>query len=163
MKRAYGVLALLLLAVVGLRVLTLYTGQKDDKSMIQESLRQALEAGRQGKAGGVLDLLSNSLTVNQQSTEGNISRVADFIRKQKPDVTVPNQQPIVTGDEARIISPVTVKTSLPIIGDKTFTLKDVVLVFKKETAREYLVFPVSKWRLTEVQAPADAFSQLSFE
>jgi hypothetical protein len=162
MNRAYGILALVLVLIVGFRVGSLVLGQKDDATMIRESLRQSLEASRKGEPGSVLDLLSSSITVNGEQQEGGRSQIADFIRKQKPDIAVANQTPIVTGDEARITSPVTITASLPVLGDQTFQLKDVVMTFQKESAREYLVVPVKKWRLTGVTAPADAISSLAF-
>ena len=162
MNRAYGILALVLALIVGFRVVSLTMGGKDDATLIRESLRQSLEASRKGEPGSVLDLLSSSITVNGEGQEGARGQVASFIRKQKPDIRVANQTPIVTGDEARITSPVTITASIPILGDQTFDLKDVVLTFQKETAHEYLVIPVKKWRLTGVTAPPDAISSLAF-
>ena len=162
MNRAYGVLALVLGLLIGFRVVSVAMGQKDDATMIQESLRQSLEASRKGESGSVLDLLSSSIKVNGEEQNDARRQVADFIRKQKPAITVANQTPIVTGDEASITSPVTITASIPLLGDQTFDLKDVVLTFQKETAREYLVIPVKKWRLTGVTAPPDALSSLAF-
>ena len=161
MKRAYAVLALVLLVVVGFRAVGVLTGQKDDATLIKESLRQSLEASRKGEPGGVLDLLSSSITVNGESQGGVTTQVADFIRKQKPDIEVQNQHPIVTGDEARITSPVTIKADLPMVGTQTIPMKDVVLTFHKETGRALLFLPVPKWRLTGVTAPSDALSGLA--
>ena len=162
MNRAYGILIVVLGFIIGFRVVSIMTSQKDDTTMIQESLRQSLEASRKGETGSVLDFLSSSIKVNGEGQDGARRQVADFIRKQKPDIKVSNQTPIVTGDEARITSPVTITASIPILGDQTFDLKDVVLTFQKETAREYLVIPVKKWRLTGVTAPPDAISSLAF-
>ena len=160
MKRAYVVLALVLLIVVGFRVVTATLGRKDDATLIKDSLRQSLEASRKGEAGGVLDLLSNSITLNGETQSGVTSQVADFIRKQRPDVEVQNQQPIVTGDEARITSPITIKADLPIVGTQSIQMRDVVLTFQRETGRTLLVLPVTKWRLTGITAPPDALSGL---
>lgn len=153
MKRAYGILVLLIVAVFGVAIISHLAGQGDDKTKIQQALRDSLEASRKGEAGKVLDALSSKLSVNGQEASGFGSQIASFIRKQKPDITVTNQVPIITGDEARITSPVRVQVSLPIFGDQSVTVKDVVMVFHKETAHEYLVIPVTKWRLTEVEAP----------
>ena len=161
MKRAYGILALVLLLVAGFRVVTLATGQKDDATLIRESLRRSLEASRRGEPGGVLDLLSGSIQVNGEDQGGARSQIAAFIRKQRPDVEVSNPTPVVSGDEATITSPVTIKASLPVIGEQSIPMKGVVLTFRRETGREYLVFPVKKWRLTAVSAPADALAGLA--
>lgn len=163
MNRAYGILALVLGAVVGFRVVTLMLGQGDDATMIKESLRQSLEASRKGEPGGVLDAISGSLTVNGEEQSGQRGFIANYVRNQKPDLEVTNQNPIVTGDEARITSPVKVKINVPILGEKTVTIKDVVMVFHKETGREYLIFPTKKWRLAEVQAPPMAVDALNIE
>ena len=152
MNRAYAILGLLVVAVVGVAVATRVLGRQDDKSLIQDSLRQSLEASRKGEPGGVLEALSSKFKFNDQEASGNTSLIANYIRNQKPDITVTNQTPIITGDEARITSPVKLKISLPVFGDKTVTLPDVVMVFHKETAHEFLIFPVTKWRLAEVQA-----------
>lgn len=163
MKRAYGVLALVLVLVVGFRVVNLMIGQGDDAAMIKETLRQSLEASRKGEPGGVLEAISSSIKVNDQEQGGQQSFIANYIKSQKPDIEVTNQTPIVTGDEARITSPVRLKISVPIVGDKTVVAKDVVMVFHKETAREFLIFPVKKWRLAEIQAPPMALDMLNIE
>ncbi|RYG20872.1 hypothetical protein EON82_19760 [bacterium] len=152
MNRAYAILGLLVAAIVGFGIVTRVMGGKDDKTLIRESLRQSLEASRKGEPGGVLEAISSKFKFNDQEASGNTSMIANYIRNQKPDIEVTNQNPIVTGDEARITSPVKLKLSVPILGDKTVTIPDVVMVFQKETTREFLVFPVPKWRLTEVQA-----------
>lgn len=160
MKRAYAVLALVLLVVVGFRAVSVLLGQKDDATLIKDSLRQSLEASRKGEPGSVLDLLSSSLTVNGETQTGAPSQIADFIRKQRPDVEVENQEPIVTGDEARITSPITIRVDLPVVGGQTLQMKDVVMTFQKETGRSMLIIPVKKWRLTGVTAPAESLSSL---
>ena len=161
MKRAYAVLALVLVVIVGFRALSVLTGQKDDATLIRDALRHSLEASRKGEPGGVLDLLSSSVTVNGESQAGVSGQIAEFIRKQRPDVEVENQQPIVTGDEARITSPVTIKADIPIVGTQTIQMKDVVLTFQKESGHSMLVIPVKKWRLTGVTAPSDGLTGLA--
>lgn len=159
MKRAYGILGLIVVAIIGVAIATRLMGAKDDKTLIQESLRQSLEASRKGEPGGVLEALSSKFRFNDQEASGNQSMIANYVKNQKPDITVTNQTPIITGDEARITSPVKLKISVPVFGDKTVTFPDVVMVFHKESAREFLIFPTTKWRLAEVQAgninPAD--------
>lgn len=162
MKRTFAVVGLVLLVLVGFFLFRL-GNQGDDTAMIQETLRQSLQASREGKAGGVLDTLSKSLTVNNQEADGNFSQIANFIKNQKPNLVVTNPNPIVSGDEATITSPVEIKTSLPIVGDRTVTVKDVVMTFRRETARAYFVIPVKKWRLVQVQAPPMAMDTLGIQ
>ena len=163
MNRAYGVFGLILLALVGVGVASRTLNRGDDKAMIQETLRQALQATRDGKPGGVMDALSKSLTVNDQQADGNFGQISNYIKNQKPDIEVLNTTPIVTGDEARITSPIRIKMSLPIVGDRAATVKDVIMTFQKETAREFLIVPVKKWRLLQVKAPPMALDTLGIE
>lgn len=163
MNRAYAILAVVLLVVLGVGVASLSLGQADDKTMIQDSLRKAEEATRKGEPGGVLELLSRNVTVNGEDQSGNENAVIKYIKSMRPDIEVTNPNPIISGDEAHITSPVRIHGSLPIVGDRTMTVKDVVLTFRKEASRAYLVVPVKKWRLTGVQAPENAWAALSLE
>ena len=162
MKRTLVILA----AVLGIAAIfgvATSLRQGDDATMIRDTLRQSLEASRRGEPGGVLEGLSSSFTYNNEEQGGLRGMAANFVKNQRPDIEVVNTTPIVTGDEARITSPVKLKMSAPVIGERSLNIKDVVLVFRKETARKYLVFPVKKWRLAEVQAPPMSFDTLSME
>jgi hypothetical protein len=55
------------------------------------------------------------------------------------------------------------KLSAPIGKAVAFdgTIKDVTLIFAKESATDWLIIPTTKWRLKEVKLPDDAMSQLS--
>jgi hypothetical protein len=140
----------------GVRVALSLTGRKDDATLIQQSLQEAVKASREGRPGGVVDLLSNSLTVNQTEVGNARGQINDFIRKQKPSVTVLEPSPQITGDEARIVSPV--ELDLGILGKRN--LSEVTLIFRKEESTEFLLIPTRKWRLTEVRAPETAISEL---
>lgn len=160
--------AIVIASVVGagliFGVVSTQRGQGDDATMIRETLRQSLEASRNGKPGQVLEALSGSLKVNDEEPGGMRGTIVNYIKNQRPDIEVTNPTPIVTGDEARITSPVRIKVSLPLgAGEHSVNVKDVVLVFHKETARQYLIFPVKKWRLAEVQAPPMALDTIGID
>ena len=147
----FGALVLIFVRVgIGL------ANQPSDQAQIQTALKNSLEAGREGKPGSVISMLSDQLKVNNQ-TAPDLSQIAQFIRENKPDVTVERTQALITGDEARIVSPVDVKVNF--VGQTLQQrLEGVTLVFRKEPARQFLVLPTSAWRLTEVRLPENGLS-----
>ena len=101
-----------------------------------------------------MDKLSASFQINGMRP-GSRTDIAKFIRDNKPDVEVENTQAFVSGDTARIVSPVHVRISfLTMKWDQR--VNDVTLVFRREDARKWLVIPTRQWRLTEVIVPDGA-------
>jgi len=158
-KSAKGIVTVLaiVLVLIGVRIAVGLANRPDDQKLIQTALQEAIEASKEGRPGGVVDLLSSNLKVNNMDVQGNRGQIVRFIRDNKPNVDVKNKRAIITGDEARIVSPV--ELSLPIIGGRT--LKEVTMIFRKEDAMEYLVFPTRKWRLTEVRVPEGTLADLT--
>jgi len=160
MKKAILVVAGLLILLVGARILMSLGGQ-DDKKLVREALAESIKASREGRPGGVMDKISDKLTVN----DARFSRgqIANVIRNSKPEVEVLQQDPVIIGEEAQITSPVKVRIPLPVGNGSAFdrTINDVTLVFAKESATEWLIIPTSKWRLTEVKLPDDVMSQFN--
>lgn len=151
MKRAAIGIALLLVAILGGVLLTVTGAKPNDAQLIREALDRSIKASREGRPGGVVDLLSRQLKFNEQEMSGNVGQIAQFIREQRPDLTVERVEPLVTGDEARVTSPVTLK--LGFLGQsRDFRIKEVTLVFKKEASRRWLIIPDHKWSLSEVRA-----------
>ncbi|MCB0826575.1 MAG: hypothetical protein KDC26_10325 [Armatimonadetes bacterium] len=141
-------IAVLILSVVGTIAYQYFT-RPSDRILIQESLDETIMAAKEGRPSPVLDGLSKKFTFGDESPlRMDISKV---VREAKPDIVVLNPEPTITGDEATIISDVTVKgnyMTMPI--GSTFT--DVKIVFKRETSNRYLVVPWSKWRIISVEA-----------
>lgn len=140
-----GVILVLFVARIGLSM----ASRPDDQKLIQNALAEAVKASKEGKPGGVMDLLSKNLKVNDQEVGANGRQIADFVRQQKPNITVLEPQAQITGEEGRIVSPV----ELELFPFGKRTLNEVTMIFRKEDATEYLVLPVTKWRLTEVRVP----------
>lgn len=160
MKKPILIVAGILILLVGIRAI-MAMGGADDKKLIREALAESIQASKEGRPGGVMDKISDKLTVNnEQFRKGQIF---DVIRDMKPDVEVLQQDPVVMGDEAQITSPVRLKLKLPIGNGSAFdqTIQDVTLVFAKESATEWLVIPTTKWRLKEVRLPDNVMSQIS--
>jgi hypothetical protein len=150
-KTAKTIVAIVVTVVVlmAIRIGISMANRPDDQKLIQAALADAVEASKEGRPGGVIDLLSKNLKVNEQEVGTNMRQVADFVRKQKPDVEVLEPRAQITGEEGRIVSPV--ELDLGLLGKRT--LKEVTMIFRKEDATEYLIIPVTKWRLVEVRVP----------
>ncbi|MEA2553375.1 MAG: hypothetical protein QOJ65_1551 [Fimbriimonadaceae bacterium] len=147
----YG--SVLLLATLLVLRFTIFAPKPDDQKLIAEALRQSIQASKEGRPGGVLEILSNKFKINQQSP-GRFD-IAKFVRENKPDVEVSNSHAIVSGDTARIDTPVRVKVSF-LNQNFDQTIDNVTLVFQKEDTYRYVVFPTRQWRLTDVEVPANA-------
>ena len=141
-------LALLLLL---LRV-TIFASPPDDQKQIAQALQDSIQASREGRPGGVLDLLSDKFQINSQSP--NHFDIAKFIRENKPEVEVYNTNAIVSGDTARIDTPVHVKFHI-LTQEIDQKIDHVTLVFQKEDGHKFLFIPDKEWHLVDVQAPAN--------
>lgn len=152
------VAVLLFVAVAALATiarLTLFQ-DKSDREMIQAALQESIEAGKEGRPGSVVDLLSNQFEVNgYQPGSREVSRV---VKQFKPDVEVLNPVPVVDGDTASMKSPVRLSITMPM--KQSFDIQDVKFSFEKEPATQWLIFPSKKWRLRSVELPPDVMSQL---
>jgi hypothetical protein len=145
--------------VVSIRVLVSRMNTPNDQELIQTALADSIKASKEGRPGGVMDLLSDKLKLNEMDTSGNRRQIAQFIKENQPDVNVLNKKAVIAGDEAQIISPV--QLELNFLGQKVSrNMDEVTLVFRKESDREYLIFPTTKWKLAEVRVPEDAVQQL---
>jgi len=161
-KKTLLFLGVFLVLLIGVRVMVGMTHQESDKSLIQKALAESIKASRKGRAGGVMDKLSSQLKFNG-SDYGSAGRdISRFIRDSRPDITVENDDPVISGDEGTIVSPVDLKLSM--LGQSLDRhLKKVTMVFRKEDARDWLVIPVRKWKLAEVEVSESAVSDLGMQ
>jgi hypothetical protein len=161
-KKTLLFLGVFLVLLVGGRVMVGMAHQESDKSLIQKALAESIKASREGRAGGVMDKLSSQLKFNG-SDYGSAGRdISRFIRDSRPDITVENDDPVISGDEGTIVSPVDLKLSM--LGQSLDRhLKKVTMVFRKEDARDWLVIPVRKWKLAEVEVSESAVSDLGMQ
>ena len=146
--------------LVGGKFILMSANKADDSTLVKQALTESIKASREGRPGGVMDKLSEHLKFNGQSEAGNERDIARFIRQSKPDVTVEKIDPVVTGDEAKIVSPVTI--SMGLLGNSmSQTLKKVTITFHREDDREWLIFPVKRWKLAEVEASDASVADLA--
>ncbi len=148
-----------MILLVGVRVILLIARPVDDKALIKRALADSVLASREGRPGGVMDKLSDNLKYNDQSVGGSARDIARYIRTSRPDITVENINPVVTGDEATIISPVTLKVNL--LGNPLERrLKDVTIIFRKENDKDFLIIPATRWKLAEVRVSSTSVEDL---
>ena len=158
MKKPILVLAAILVVLVGARAV-LSMGGGDDKKQIVEALQESIKATKEGRPGGVMDKISDHFTINDTDVVAR-GQIINWIKNLKPDITVSHQDPVITGDEAQITSPVSIKgKGMGIDFDRT--VEGITLIFAKESATEWLVIPTKKWRLKDVKVPDDIAAQLT--
>lgn len=154
MKWKIGLALLVVLAFVGKWVSITFFGPSDQEQ-IQTALKLGIEASRKGQAGSVVDKLARSFKVN--GTNVSLGKVADFIRQSSPELIVDPAKASIVENEARLITPVTIKASY--LGfSYNGKVKDVEFVFKKTDAMAWLVIPTHKWELEEVFVSSESIN-----
>ena len=130
-----------------------------DQALIKQTLDTAVKASRDGQPGGVLDKLSFHVKLNGTDYSGSQRNIADYIKKSQPDITFQNTKPVVTGDEATMISDADMK--IDFLGRKLDRhIEKIKLVFHREDDREWLIIPTKTWKLAEVQVPETALANI---
>lgn len=146
------------LAGVGLLVFLgvgLLSPQPSDEQLIQKALDEALQAGKEGRPGSVLDFLADDFAVNGQRFSN--AQISERIRKMKPNIDFANRTPTVNGDSADLTSNVNLSISLPPLK---LDIADVQVKFEREDGRRLLFFPAKKWKMTDVQVPESSYDQI---
>jgi hypothetical protein len=152
-----GVVGLLIIGKIGLGFLN----QPDDKTLITAAIKEAQSAGKEGRPGGVLEFLDlGQLKVNDMAASGTGRDISNYIKNQKPDIEFTKIEPIVTGEDARLESPATVKIGIAMLS-KTVTLPNVVVNLKKVEDREWFIIPRKSWKITEIRAPIEDLMSIS--
>lgn len=150
------IVGLLLIGKVGLGFLN----QPDDKTLIAQAMKEAQTAGKEGRPGGVLDFLDlGQLNVNGVDASGTGREIANYIKNSKPDIELTKIEPIVTGDDARLESPATVKVGIAMLS-RTVTIPNVVVNLKKQVDREWFIIPRKSWKIVQIRADVADLSSL---
>lgn len=143
-----GLALVLLVGRVGLGFLR----APDDAQLIREALAEATKAAREGRPGGVLENISQEVSLNGQSYGGSVNtrEIADRIRKASPDLQLKNTNATVTGDEARVVTPASL--SLGFLNARiSIPFEKVTITLKKEEDRDFLIIPTHRWRVTGIE------------
>jgi len=155
MNKTKAALVFLGLTVIGLLInFFFFSNRASDTELIQQALKDSIQASKEGRAGGVLDLLSTEFEVNQMRFT-NIREISRVIRDMKPKVEIANWEPVVRGDSATLITPVTL--SLLTVSR---TIPEVRMEFQKEDTMNWLVIPTKKWKLRRVRVSEEVLRSL---
>jgi hypothetical protein len=140
----------------------LLTSQKpDDTTLIQQAVKDALAKSRNGEPGGILDLMSAKIQFNGTEYDGSKSSIADFVKKNRPEITFANTSPEVTSDSsARIETSAKMKFALGPLSH-TVDVPNVVIRLTKESHRSFLLIPRDEWKVSSVDAEFGQLPDLS--
>jgi hypothetical protein len=147
MKIGIG-LAVLLIALGAIR-LGFFSKGPSDSELIRTAMNDAVVAAKEGRAGPVLDFLSDQVTLNDMMTPTK-TQIANYIRQNKPEVVVKAEEPVVSGDSASMVTEVHVVVPVPGGSAYSQNFKNVTLLFKREAGVQWLILPAKAWRLTKV-------------
>ena len=145
-------------ALVSALCIPMFFGPSDQK-LIKEALQESVKASREGRPGGVMDYLSSSLKVNEEDVE-NRGEIGRYIKNARPEVVIENPTPVITGDTATVVSPVTVTFSIGPVSQPA-RIERVVITLAKETGTRFLIFPAPKWRIKEITTSVTDLSQFA--
>jgi hypothetical protein len=134
-------------AVVGVVAAAYFTEPSDD-AKVRASLAEIEKSGPAGDAFGLVEELSRGLTFNGNS-EVSRGEVSQWVRQGQPEIRFHRREPVLTGDEARLQTDVSVKANW--MGmESGLTFEGVEMIWAKEQGWKWGVFPVSAWRLREI-------------
>lgn len=120
-----------------------------DSVLIKQAIEDSTAAARNGEPSEVLDNLSRRF--NYGGEVANRSDIIKVVRQSKPHIVVEDIKPLVEGETATVISPVTVKGDfMGFTIDTTFPR--VTIGLKKELGTQWGVVPTPRWRIVSVDA-----------
>jgi len=153
-------------AIVGIACLALAGGiwlvfspGPSDQEQIKEALAKSIKASREGRPGGVLELLSSNFKVNNTEYSTSSTNFTNAIRNYKPDLKVANTTPAISGDQATIISDVTLDASI-LSMHKTVDIPQATFTFHKESGTKWGLIPSKDWKLDQVTIPQSSVDQV---
>lgn len=150
------VISMAALLVLGIRLT--FRCEPDHQKLVSEALQKSIQAGKEGKPGGVLEVLAQSFEINKQSP-GTRRDIADFVRNARPDVEVLEVNPVILGNEAVVTSPVRVKFSF--LGSSIDRRFDhVSIVFGKREGFQWGIVPRTEWEILRVEVPPGEIEDL---
>ena len=137
-------------AVTALTVLFVVTAPSDE-DLIRQAIAESSRASSEGKPGGVLEYIDPAFLFNNNPSFDR-NEIAKAVRLAKPQVEFSSFEPVVEGDEATVVADVKVKLDYFSFNIDE-NLPGVEVRLKKTTGVRWLVFPGTKWKITEVSAP----------
>lgn len=153
-KKVVGVCFALAFVLIGAKVGLSMMNAKDDKTLINEAVQNAIKASKDGKPGGVLDFLSTKVKFNNSELSTGRGEVANFIKNSKPEFEFSNLDPQVFDTNARIETSAKMKVGV-LNFQQSVDVPKVIIHLEKEEDREWLIIPHRTWRITNIEAEID--------
>lgn len=145
-----------LLALVVINVIAV-VNKPNDETQILNALEEMRVASIEGRPGGVLEYISDSIqlpvgTEDQWFGRSPKAEIARFLRQAEiRSVEIKEPKVEVYGELAQVTCSVTADLSYPMIGDASLAFDDVVIEFRREESRRLFVVPDSTWRVVRFQ------------
>ena len=128
-----------------------------DAEQIRLALKESIQASKEGRPGSVVDLISDNFQINEGTTVAK-GQIAKWIAQLKPDIEIVDPKPVISGDAAVITSPVHFRSALFGLERQMDSVK---ITLQRESAREWLIIPSTKWRITQVFVPPDVVTSFT--
>lgn len=151
---------LILILVVGIGGLLGYRAltMPSDRELILRAIDESIAASREGRVGGVLEHLSNSLQINDVQYSRYQRELADAIKRMKPNAEIEKAEPQIDGNRATVKTTVRLSISIPKFS---ITIPAVTIALEKEPSVDWFVIPSHKWRVTGIDIPSTALEHLN--
>lgn len=150
----FACLGLLVLVVINIIAVM---NKPDDKAQILQALEAMRIASLEGRPGGVLEYISDSVELPDQPENqwyGNSpkAQIARFLRQAEiRSIEISNTKVELYGDLAQVTCSVRADLYYPAFGDMPISFNNVVIEFRRESSRRLLVVPDSTWRVVRFQ------------
>ena len=142
-----GIPSVLVVGLIG----AYYVTRPNDEALIQQTLKEAVVASKEGKANPVMDAISGSFKYGEEMPDRR--ELARLIKEAKPEFSILTPTAKIEGDTAKVHSDVAVSFSfMTMTMDQT--VKDVDITLAREPALDFGIVPSSKWRIVSVTGPA---------
>lgn len=146
-----GLLALVIVNIVAVM------NKPDDETQILTALEEMRVASIEGRPGGVLEYISDSIqlpvgTEDQWFGRSPKAEIARFLRQADiRSVEIKDPKVELYGELAQVTCSVSADLSYPMFGDASLSFDNVVIEFRRERSRRLFVVPDSTWRVVRFQ------------
>lgn len=145
-----------LLTLVVINVIAVMN-KPDDETQILQALEEMRIASIEGRPGGVLEYISDSIqlpveTEDQWYGRSPKAQIARFLRQAEiRSVEIADTKVELHGELAQVTCSVKADLSYPAFGDVPIAFDHVVIEFRREASRRLFIVPDSTWRVVRFQ------------
>lgn len=150
----FACVALLVLVVINIVAVM---NKPNDETQILQALEEMRVASVEGRPGGVLEYISDSIELPTQPEDQWMGRspkaqIARFLRQADiRSVEISDTKVELHGELAQVACSVRADLTYPAFGDVPIAFDRVVIEFRREASRRLFVVPDSTWRVVRFQ------------